>query len=151
MAKFSIRHFSSNTIVWHMIYTIFGGTDFISEVKISTFNPYWPSKVQYCGRNRVEYGVWMVRDVVDVFPTLATVWLLWSTLMIISSLKRKQNKKSKSWNIKSYLTMIMSLTISQKKRKTMENLKYRPTQASYQETLISIYEVMNIINDIHHF
>ena len=42
--------------------------------------------------------------------------------------------------------MIMSLTLLQKKRRTMENLNDRPAQASYQETLMYL---MNLINDIN--
>ena len=44
--------------------------------------------------------------------------------------------------------MIMrAITLSQKKSKTMENLNDRSAQASSQETLMYL---MNLINDINH-
>ena len=49
------------------------------------FDLYWPSKIQYGVCIEVKYGVWEAHGVLIIFHTL---WLLWSSLMIISYFKR---------------------------------------------------------------
>ena len=67
-----------------MVYTIFGVRESISEVKIWTWPIIDPKKSNMLVVMRSN----MVLEVHGVFDILHTLWLLLSTLMIISSLKR---------------------------------------------------------------